>query len=103
MSKPSNKDTVEVITTVARRRRFSPSEKAAIVMETRGHGRSVSSVARERGIAASMLFQWRKLMDEGALESLGAEEQVVPVSKVKDLEARIRNLECSAPRFNRAS
>jgi transposase len=32
-------------------------------------------------------------MEDGALTAVGAEEQVVPVSKVKELETRIKQLE----------
>ncbi len=32
-------------------------------------------------------------MEDGALEGIAAEDQVVPVSKVKELEARIKSLE----------
>lgn len=44
----------------ARRRVFTPEEKARIVAESFESGRSVCAVARKHGIVASQLFAWRK-------------------------------------------
>jgi Transposase len=54
-------DTVEVVFKDQRRMRWSPADKAALVRRTYGPGMSVSLVARQKGVAASLLFQWRKL------------------------------------------
>ena len=56
---------VEVITGVARRRRFSTELKLALVAETMQPGLSVSYVARRHGLSTSPLFRWRRLMSEG--------------------------------------
>ncbi len=61
MSTTRHTDTVEVILKDQRRRRWSPAEKAALVRRTYEPGMSVSLVARQEGVAASLLFQWRKL------------------------------------------
>ena len=84
---------VEVITSVARRRRWSPEEKRAMVQEAESHGMSVSSVARKYGIHPNQLFRWRRLMYEGALCAVKAGEEVVPATEVKALRVRIRELE----------
>lgn len=84
---------IEVITSVQRRRRFSPEEKKAMVEEAEEAGNSVSVVARKYSVNPNQLFRWRRLMREGALSAVGAEEDVVPASEVKDLKARIRELE----------
>lgn len=84
---------IEVITSVQRRRRFSPEEKRAMVEEAEQPGNSVSIVARKYSVNPNQLFRWRRLMREGALSAVGAEEEVVPASEVKDLKARIRELE----------
>ena len=84
---------VEVITSVARRRRWSPEEKRAIVQEAESPGMSVSSVARKYGIHPNQLFRWRRLMYEGALCAVRAGEEVVPATEVKALRERIRELE----------
>ena len=84
---------VEVITSVARRRRLSPEEKRAMVQEAESPGMSVSSVARKYGIHPNQLFRWRRLMYEGALCAVKAGEEVVPAAELKALRARIRELE----------
>jgi transposase len=84
---------VEIITSVQRRRRWSPGEKKAIVEETEQPGMSISSVARKYGLHPNQLFTWRRLMHEGALSAVGAGEAVVPVSEAKELRFRIRELE----------
>src|SRR5689334_19360559 len=56
---------VEVITGVARRRRFSTEQKLAIVAETMQPGMSISYVARQRGLSPSLIFRWRRLMSDG--------------------------------------
>jgi len=84
---------VEIITSVQRRRRFTPEEKRAMVEEAEQPGNSVSVVARKYCVNPNQLFRWRRLMRAGALSAVGAEEEVVPASEVKDLKARIRELE----------
>jgi transposase len=86
-------DRVEVITSVQRRRRFTPEQKRAIVEEAGEPGSSISIVARKYGINPSQLFTWRRLMQAGALVAAGAEEQVVPLSEVKELKSEIRELQ----------
>ena len=86
-------DRVEVITSVQRRRRFTPEQRRAIIEEAEQPGSSMSIVARKYGINPSQVFKWRRLMQEGALVAAGAEEQVVPLSEVKELRAEIRELQ----------
>ena len=85
--------TVKVITSVQRRRRWRPEEKRAIVEEAELPGNSISSVARKYDINPNQLFNWRRLMREGALVAVRRDERVVPESEVKVLKARIRELE----------
>jgi len=84
---------VEVITSVARRRRWSPEEKRAMVEEAELPGNSVSAVARKYNVHPNQLFHWRRLVYEGALSAVKAGEEVVPAAEVKALKARIRELE----------
>ena len=51
---------VEIITGPERRRRWSDEEKLQLVSEACQPGKSVSQVARQRGISASQLFGWRR-------------------------------------------
>jgi transposase len=45
------------------------------------------------GVAPSLLFKWKAAMDDAADKSLKKNERVVPESEVKQLRARIRELE----------
>ena len=84
---------VEVITGVARRRRFSTEQKLAVVAETMQPGMSISYVARRHGLSPSLVFRWRQLMSEGGKEAVRVDDGVVGVSEVRRLEERVRDLE----------
>ena len=84
---------VEVISGVARRRRFSTELKVAVVAETMQPGMSISYVARRHGLSPSLVFRWRRLMSEGGKEAVRVDEDVVAASEVHRLEARVRELE----------
>lgn len=86
-------ETIEVITRDQRRRRWSAAEKAALVRKTYEPGMSVSLVARQEGVSASLLFTWRKLDREGALVAVGAGEAVVPASELAAARAEIAKLQ----------
>jgi transposase len=58
--------TVEVITSVERRRRWSRAEKERIVAAAMEPGAVASEVARAAGIYASQLFRWRQQLCERA-------------------------------------
>src|SRR5271165_3647459 len=51
---------VEVLGGVERRRRWSHDEKMRIVEETLVPGAKVTEVARRNGVAASVVFTWRR-------------------------------------------
>ena len=95
MDDPHNRPKVELIDFRRRgpRRRFSAEQKRALLAEADEPGSSVSAVARKHGISPSLMFRWRRLGEEGAMSSLGADEAVVPESEAKQLRARIRELE----------
>ena len=65
MNTTRHTESVEVILKDQRRRRWSLPKKAALVRRTYEPGMSVSLVARQEGVAASLLFQWRKLERQG--------------------------------------
>src|SRR5712691_6482284 len=83
---------VEVITGVARRRRFPTDLKLAVVAETMQPGMSISYVARRHGLSPS-LVGWRRLMSEGGREAIRADDDVVPAVELRRLEERVRDLE----------
>jgi transposase len=84
---------VEVVTSVQRRRRWTPEQKLEIVKQTNDPGSSVSMVARQFGISAAQLFQWRKAYLQGSLMAVGANETVVPASELQEAMRRIKQLE----------
>ncbi len=84
---------IEIITSVQRRRRWSTQEKLEIVEESELSGLSVSAVARKHGVSPSLLFNWRRLAREGKLSAIKAGEEVVAASEVRQLKAKIRELE----------
>jgi transposase len=71
--------TVEVITSVERRRRWGREEKLRIVTESAQPDRTVSQVARAHGIAPSHLFTWRRQLLAAAIERHEVESGFVPV------------------------
>ena len=83
---------IEVITGVARRRRFSTDLKLAVVAETMQPGMSISYVARRHGLSPSLVFRWRRLMSEGGREAVRADDDVVPAAELRRLEERVRDL-----------
>ena len=93
MSTTRHTDSVEVIVKDQRRRRWSPSEKAALVRRTYEPGMTVSLVARQEGVAASLLFQWRKLDRQGALMAVSSGQAVVPASELAAARAEIAKLQ----------
>jgi transposase-like protein len=86
-------ETIVVITRDQRRWGWSLVEKAALVRRTYEPGMSVSLVARNEGVSASLLFQWRKLERQGALTAVHAGEAVVPASELAAARAEIAKLQ----------
>lgn len=84
---------IEVITSVQRRRRYTGQEKEQFVAMTMQPGSSVSSVARQYGITPSLLFKWKKLMQDGGVTAVEANDQVVSVSDYNSLLKKVKQLE----------
>src|SRR5262249_24751634 len=84
---------IEIITGRERRRRYTAGHKLQLVEETLQPGMTVSAVARLHGVSPSLLFKWRQLMSEGGRTAVRADEEVVGSSRVRELEARVRDLE----------
>ena len=91
MSNPVER--VEIITGRERRRHYSAAEKIRLVEETAQPGITVSAVAWLHGVSPSLLFGWRRRMAEGGLETVRADDDVVAASRIRELEAKVRDLE----------
>jgi transposase len=76
---PSTMNTVEVITRVERRRRWSREEKQRVVAESARPDRTVSQVARAHGVAPNLLFTWRRQFLAAAVAGDDASPSFVPV------------------------
>jgi transposase len=86
-------DRVEVVTGVQRRRRYSAREKAQLVALCDQPGLSVSLVVRRHDISPRLLFRRRKLMKDGGVSAIHADDQVVGVGELKALQRQVRELE----------
>src|SRR5512144_334748 len=75
---------IEVITGVARRRRWSVEEKLRIVAESFAGGAPVSVVAQRHGLRSNQLFKWRKLAREGVFGPFPVDRAFVPVRVAED-------------------
>jgi transposase len=89
----TNEAKVHVVTSVERRRYWSPFEKKSIVEETQEPGKSLSYVARQHNLSPSQIFRWRRQYEEGALTGVGSEEKVIPESVYKQAVDRMKRLE----------
>jgi len=77
---------VEVISGVARRRRWLRSEKARIVAESYALGASATAVATRHGLRRNQIFAWRQLRNNAALiDSVMSE--FVPVTLASPAES----------------
>ena len=68
---------------VERRRRWRDDEKLRIVAETLEAGARITEVARRNGVAASLVFTWRRQSREGRLGALSA-PAFVPVEVTRE-------------------
>lgn len=83
----------EIIKDGIRRRRWSSSEKLRIVEEALDKTASISVVARRNGVAANLLYRWRRLMLEGGAVAVSEDDAVISNRAVRQMEDRIRELE----------
>lgn len=56
-------------------------------------GSSVSSIARQYGISPSLLFKWKRLMQDDGVTAVEANDQVVSVSDYNALLKKVKQLE----------
>lgn len=76
-----------------RYRRYTLAQKRDLLEESSRAGSSISLVARKYGLSSSVMFLWRRKMEEGALVGLDTSEDLVPASQVKELKGKLRQLE----------
>ena len=71
------------------RRYRSKQERLQIVEESFQPGTSVAVVARRHGVNANQIFQWRKMLRDGRLDTQPAPTQLMPVRITDSSEDRI--------------
>lgn len=82
---------VEVISGVARRRRWPRSEKVRIVAESYAPGASATAVAVRHGLHRNQIFAWRRQLRNHAALIKGAMPGFVPVALASAAENGITN------------
>ena len=75
---------VEVLGGLERRRRWSQDDKARIVEETLAPGAKVTEVARRNGVAASLVFTWRR--QARTIEQVGPRFASVQIAAAEAIE-----------------
>lgn len=75
---------VEVLDGLERRRRWSQDDKARIVEETLAPGAKVTEVARRNGVAASLVFTWRRLARAVAMPRFAPVQIAAPTETADD-------------------
>ena len=76
----------EVISVVARRRRWTTEQKLSLVEEVSRPGASVASVADRHGMSRSLLFEWRRQVREGTMPGVVRAEAAPALVPVRVME-----------------
>lgn len=76
-----------------RRRRYTVEQKRALLAEAEQPGECISAVARWYEMSPSVMFLWRRAMDDASDNGLKSNERVLPESEAKKFEARIEEFE----------
>ncbi len=79
---------VEVLGGLERRRRWSQDDKARIVEETLAPGAKVTEVARRNGVAASVVFTWRR--QARTIEQVGPRFAPVQIAAAEAIEENLK-------------
>lgn len=91
----------EVISVVARRRRWTLEQKLALIEEVSRPGASVAAIADRHGIGRSLLFEWRRQVREGTMPGVVRAEAapaLVPVRVMEDAPSKPLPRASSPPR-----
>ena len=77
---------------ITRRRKWSPTQKAALLEEVEDEGGKVAVVARRHGISESLLYNWRSAWKAAASASAAESVAFVPLGVVGEAGAARRPL-----------
>ena len=93
---------VEIISTVARRRRWTGEEKVEILDEAFRAGSSVAATSDRRGVSRALIYLWRRQAREGRIAGVGLAEPEKS-GFVSVHVAAITDQRCAAPPTRRLS
>ncbi len=85
--------TAAVVVVPEKRRRFTTQQKLELVRLSYLPGNSVSCVAREYGVAPSLLFRWRSLDKAGGLTAVESNQATVSAAKYEAALDEIKRLQ----------
>ena len=75
------------------RRVFTVEFKRGVVQQLLKGEKTLAEVSRELNIQPSVVRQWKRRFDAGATTAVATNEDVVPISALREAHHRIRELE----------
>ena len=75
------------------RRVFTAEFKQQVVARIQQEETTVAAVSRELGIQPALIRRWIKLTERGSITAVESGEEVVPLSRVRELEKQVRDLQ----------
>ena len=75
------------------RRVFSPEFKRTTAQRVLNGEKTIAELSRELDISPSVIRSWTRRSEDGARTAVAANEDVVPVSQLREAYAKIRELE----------
>jgi transposase-like protein len=77
------------------RRVFTVEFKRGVVQQLLKGEKTLAEVSRELDVQPSVVRQWKRRFEAGATAAVATNEDVVPVSALREAHQRIRELECT--------
>ena len=75
------------------RRVFTVAFKRETVARIVSGEKTLAELSRELGISPSVLRNWMRLVEHGGTAAVAAGEEVVPASRVRELEQQVKELQ----------
>src|SRR5258705_13829482 len=75
------------------RRVFSVEFKRATVQRITSGKKTLAELSRELEISPGVLRNWMRLVEGGGTTAVAAGEEVVPISRVRELEKQVKELQ----------
>lgn len=75
------------------RRVFTAEFKRSAVERIRSGDTTLATIARELDIQPTVIRRWIKLDERGSTAAVQAGEEVVPISRLRELEKQVRDLQ----------